>query len=276
VTQTHRAAGGRYDCDSSDTARARIARFVITDHPRGGRPCQPHRCREYLHAILHVPRTGCARRHLTSRLHRRPLRGARTLPELVARRHLGHGTHSDTRRGPHPLTSTDTAHRGRGGLILGHGLPGGRPPGFDGAKKVDGVKHHVLVNSGAILVAAVVTPASVQDRTALPKLLCNANRLAPTITHVWLDNGYTGTTVTHAATNAGVAADIVSGPKPARGFIVQPRRWVVERTNGSINHCRRLHHHCEVTLTAHQGFLILSQIALLLRRLDRSQIFDTL
>jgi transposase len=57
---------------------------------------------------------------------------------------------------------------------------------------------------------------------------------------------------------------------------VQPRRWVVERTNGWINHCRRLDCHYEVTLAAHEGFLILSQIALLLRRLGRSQLFDTL
>ncbi|MCH9708123.1 MAG: transposase, partial [Actinomycetia bacterium] len=87
---------------------------------------------------------------------------------------------------------------------------------------------------------------------------------------------YTGQTVTSAAARAGVTVDVVSGPKPGRGFIVQPRRWVVERTNGWINHCRRLDRHDEVTLKAHEGFLYLSQIALLLRRLDRTQLFDTL
>jgi len=44
----------------------------------------------------------------------------------------------------------------------------------------------------------------------------------------------------------------------------------------SINHCRRLDHLYEVTIATHERFLILSQIALLLRRLDRSQLFDTL
>ena len=68
----------------------------------------------------------------------------------------------------------------------------------------------------------------------------------------------------------------MSGPKPTARFQVQPRRWVVERTNGWINHCRRLDRHYETTLTAHKGFLLLSQIALLLRRLDHSQLFDTL
>ena len=108
------------------------------------------------------------------------------------------------------------------------------PRGFDGAKKVDGVKRHVLVDSAGILVAAVVTPASVQDRTAFPKLLRKAKRLAPTITHVWLDNGYIGTTVTDAATNAGVTVDVVPGPKPARGFIVgQDVGWSNAPTAGS-------------------------------------------
>lgn len=64
--------------------------------------------------------------------------------------------------------------------------------------------------------------------------------------------------------------------QPGRGFIVQLRRWVVERTNGWINHCRRLDRNYEITLGAHQGVLVLRQFALLLRRLDRSQLFDTL
>jgi hypothetical protein len=51
---------------------------------------------------------------------------------------------------------------------------------------------------------------------------------------------------------------------------------VVEPTNGSINHRRRLDSHHEITPEAHEGFLIPSQIALLLSRLDRSHLFDTL
>ena len=107
------------------------------------------------------------------------------------------------------------------------------PRGFDGAKKVDGVKRHILVDSAGMLAAAAVT---VQDRVAFPTLLRRAKRIAPTISHIWLDKGYTGTTVTEAAAKAGISVDIVSGPKPANGFRVQPRRWAVERTNGRINH----------------------------------------
>jgi transposase len=59
-----------------------------------------------------------------------------------------------------------------------------------------------------------------------------------------VDNGYTGSTVANAA----ITLDIVSGPKPGSGFLAQPRRWVVERTNGWNNHCRRLDRHYEITL----------------------------
>lgn len=71
------------------------------------------------------------------------------------------------------------------------------PRGFDdGAKKVNGIKHHILVDTSGVLVTAVVTPADVQDRAAFPRLL---------------------------------RIDTVSGPKPANGVTVQPRRRVVER-----------------------------------------------
>jgi transposase len=150
------------------------------------------------------------------------------------------------------------------------------PRGFDGAKKVDGINRHILVDSAGMLVAAVVTAADVQDRAAFPALLRQAKRIAPTIAHVWLDKGHTGATVAEAAQRAGVSVDTVSGPQPARGFQVQPRRWIVEHTNGWNNHYRRLDRHYEVTLLAHEGLLILSQIALLLRRLHRSQLSDTL
>jgi transposase len=69
-----------------------------------------------------------------------------------------------------------------------------------------------------------------------------------------VDNGDTGSTVAGAATTASVPVDIVAGPKPGRGFVVPPPRWVAERTTGWINHCRRLDRHYQVTLNAHQGF----------------------
>ena len=266
----------RYRSDLSDTAWARIARFLVSKHPRGGRPCPPQRRREYLDAILYVLRTGCAWPHLPhdftvswSAAHKHFLRWCRngTWARILTTVRGEVRTRSGRRRRPTAAVVDSSSVKAS---------PVAGPRGFDGAKKVDGVKRHVLVDSGGVLVAAVVTAANVSDRAAFPTLLHKAKRIAPTISHVWVDKGYTGQTVTSAAARAGVTVDVVSGPKPGRGFIVQPRRWVVERTNGWINHCRRLDRHDEVTLKAHEGFLYLSQIALLLRRLDRTQLFDTL
>jgi transposase len=151
-------------------------------------------------------------------------------------------------------------------------VPGER--GFDGAKKIDGIKRHILVDTAGRLLAVHVTPAHVQDRAAFADLL--DKNPCPTIAHVWADKGYTGQAPALAATSAGVELEIVSGPKPASGFVVQPRRWVVERTNGWINRHRRLVRQYETTLTAHEAFVTLSQIRLLLRRLDHRQLFDRL
>jgi hypothetical protein len=96
------------------------------------------------------------------------------------------------------------------------------PRGFDGAKKVDGVKRHILVDSAGMLIAALVTAANVADRAIFPKLLRKAKWIAPTIAHIWPDNGYTGqtTAVAAASASAGVSVEVVSGPKPGHGFIV--------------------------------------------------------
>jgi len=156
------------------------------------------------------------------------------------------------------------------------GMPVAGPRGFDGAKKIDGIKRHILVDTTGLLLGVHATPANVQDRAGFADLLTVSD--CATVRKVWADKGYTGTAPAKAARTARTARiklDIVSGPKPTDGFIVQPRRWVVERTNGWINHHRRLVRPYETTLAAHEGFLILSQIGLLLRRLDKGQLFDT-
>ncbi len=112
-----------------------------------------------------------------------------------------------------------------------------------------------------------MTAANVQDRAAFADLL--AKNPFPSVEHIWADKGYTRQAPTDAATSAGIELEIVSGPKPIGGFVVQPRRWVVERTNGWINRHRRLVRQYEATLTAHEASVVLSQIRLLLRRLDR-------
>ncbi|OBG01633.1 hypothetical protein A5772_09175 [Mycolicibacter sinensis] len=69
--------------------------------------------------------------------------------------------------------------------------PATGPCGFDGAKKADGIKRHILVDTVALPVSAVVTAADAQDRAAIPAPLRKATKIAPTIAHVWRNKGYT-------------------------------------------------------------------------------------
>lgn len=131
----------------------------------------------------------------------------------------------------------------------GDGFPGIKaspvagPREFDEAKKVDGVKRHALVGTTCVLVAA----ADVADRAAFPRCCPRRSRLRrPSATCGWTRATQAG--LTTAAAKASGAVDMVSGPKPGHGFIVQPRRSVVEHTNGSIYHCRHNDRHYE---TAH-------------------------
>ncbi|MEI2718318.1 MAG: transposase [Candidatus Nanopelagicales bacterium] len=108
-----------------------------------------------------------------------------------------------------------------------------------------------------------------QDPAVLPRLLDAAKKHCPGIAKVWADKGYTGPATRQLAAKTGIDIEIVTGPKPppGSGFLVQPRRRVVERTHAWINRNRRMARQWEATLEAHTGFLILSQIAVLLNRL---------
>ena len=233
----------RYPSDLSDTAWWRICGLVVPKHERGGRPCSQARWREYVNVLLYIARTGIPWRALPHDF---------TVTWSAAHKHF-------TR-----WTKTGLWSRLLRMLREEARVKAGRKPKPTAA----------IVDTTGLLLGVHATPANAQDRAVFADLLTVSD--TKTVTKVWADKGYTGTTPAKAATTAGIKPDIVSGPKPTDGSIVQPRRWVVERTNGWINHHRRLVRQYETTLAAHEGFLIPSQIGLLLRRLDKGQLFDTL
>jgi len=82
---------------------------------------------------------------------------------------------------------------------------------------------------------------SVQDRAAFPAPIRKRKRACRTAEHVWPGGGYIGPTGAQAAAKHGVTIEIPGAPKaPSGGSKVQPRRWVVGRTSGWIDHNRRL------------------------------------
>ena len=107
---------------------------------------------------------------------------------------------------------------------------GAATSGFDGGKKIKGRKRHVAVDSNGWLLAVLVTAASVQDRDGGHRLVALLRERFSTITLVWADGGYAGRLVAWAAAVLALTVTVVKRSDNLRGFVVLPRRWVVERT----------------------------------------------
>ena len=101
--------------------------------------------------------------------------------------------------------------------------------GYDGGKKIKGRKRHVAVDTGGLLLAVVVTTASLQDRDGAFPITAALREAFSTITLVWADAGYPGRFVRDAGKLWDLAVAIVKRPDQAKGLVLLRRRWVVER-----------------------------------------------
>jgi transposase len=117
---------------------------------------------------------------------------------------------------------------------------GGASRGYDGGKKINGRKRHIAVDTLGLLLTVIVTAASVQDRDGAHRLLALLRERFSTISLVWADGGYAGRLVSWARQVLALTLTIVKRSEDTTGFIVLPRRWVVERTFGWLLRYRRL------------------------------------
>jgi transposase len=117
----------------------------------------------------------------------------------------------------------------------------GHRAGYDGAKRRKGSKVHLAVDTLGDLLALVVTPADVQDRAQVD-ILATAVQEATghTVTLAYVDAGYSGDAPRQAAATHGIALTVVKLPEAKRGFVLLPRRWVVERSFAWAARFRRL------------------------------------
>ena len=145
----------------------------------------------------------------------------------------------------------------------------GRPRGFDAGKKIKGRKRHIAVDTLGLPIECQVTAASVQDRDALAPLLGAVHRMSPWVTMSFVDSGYQGDEAQRAAYEASrISITVVKRTdKQVKGFIVLPKRWVVERTLGWINRARRLSKDFEATIESSLAWLQLALAFLIMRRL---------
>ena len=143
----------------------------------------------------------------------------------------------------------------------------GGPRGYDAGKKIKGRKRHALVDIDGRALLVEPHPANIQDRDGGGPLLQVSRPLFPFIKLVWADGGYNHQRVT-AATS--ITIEIVRKQPNQVGFVVLPRRWVVERFFAWINRNRRLAKDFEATIQSAAAFLYAASVMLLTRRLARA------
>lgn len=117
----------------------------------------------------------------------------------------------------------------------------GARAGYDGAKRRKGSKVHAAVDTLGHLLALHVTPANEQDRAQVGELARQVQEM--TGDHVqlaYVDQGYTGEAAVEAADEHGIELEVVKHTEAKRGFVLLPRRWVVERSFAWAARFRRL------------------------------------
>jgi putative transposase len=116
----------------------------------------------------------------------------------------------------------------------------GGPHGYDAGKKVSGRKRHLLVDVLGLLLAVVVHPADIQDRDGAKLVLKKVRGRLPRLQIIWADGGYAGQLIDWVHERCGWLLQTVLRPVGIKGFVVLPRRWVVERTFAWLGRYRRL------------------------------------
>jgi transposase len=117
----------------------------------------------------------------------------------------------------------------------------GARAGYDGGKKTNGSKVHLVVDTLGEFLALAVTPADEQDRALVEELAAQIQEeTGDTVELAYVDQGYTGQDAELAADGWGIRLVVVKLPDAKKGFVLLPRRWVVERSFAWLARFRRL------------------------------------
>ncbi|MFI6289919.1 IS5 family transposase [Streptomyces sp. NPDC051018] len=141
--------------------------------------------------------------------------------------------------------------------------------GYDGGKKINGRRRHLICDTIGLFLQIRVLPAHVTDRQAAADMLPALRERFPTITKLWADGGYTGVLVTWALAVLQLIVTVVRRSDDVKGFVVLPRRWVVERSFGWLLRSRRLARDYERRCDSSEAMILWSMTMLMTRRLAR-------
>jgi putative transposase len=142
--------------------------------------------------------------------------------------------------------------------------------GYDGGKKVNGRKRHIVVDCLGLLLAVTVTSAALDDGTHAWQVLRKLRpQDYPRLKLIWADNKYNNRRLDRWLQNqqCSYQIEVVSRPIGAKGFVLLHRRWVVERSIAWMNRYRRLSKEYEYYTNSSEAQIQISSIQLMLRRL---------
>ena len=234
----------------------------------GGRPRKTN-LRDVVDAIFYILRTGCQWRYLPKDFP----------PKSTVWRYFDEWRHNGTLENIHDLLrrkvrSVEKPYSpSTTGSVDSQSVDttsGGEQRGRDNAKNVDGRKRHIVVDSMGLLMAVLVTAADVDDAKAAAELFGRLDgQPMSKVGRMFADTKYHNFTLyewveEHAHWNM----EIVSRPKDAKGWVLLPIRWTVERTFAWLGKCRRLSKDREKTVRSSEAFVKLAMIHLMLNRLQ--------
>lgn len=142
--------------------------------------------------------------------------------------------------------------------------------GYDWHKRVRGRKRHLLVDTQGWVLVAQVTAANRFDHQQLLPLVAAAVKRSARLRHVWVDLGYRdGFAALLARHHYNVTVEVVARPREQRGWLLLPRRWVVERTFAWLGRFRRMSKDYEFLTQTSEAMIYGVMSTLMLRRLTR-------
>lgn len=143
--------------------------------------------------------------------------------------------------------------------------------GYDNAKKIDGRKRFTLVDTLGLLMAVHVVAANVPEREGAKQLLNQVNQdreRFPRLARIWVDGGFSGEDFMRWVIDTfRWILDTVLRPQAAQGFVLLPKRWVVERTYGWLHWCRHLNVDYEHLTASSEALIHIAMIRIMVRRL---------
>jgi putative transposase len=139
--------------------------------------------------------------------------------------------------------------------------------GFDSGKRVKGRKRHILVDTLGLLLVVVVTSAALSDPAGARLLLRRLGGAGKKLRRIWVDGTYRGQLLEWVLLHFHFVLQPVLRPEGQKGFVLLPRRWVVERTFAWITQCRRLSLDYERLSASSEAMIYLAMTRLMVRRL---------